>query len=54
MKSIRNLLWPTLLTAGAALTAAAGMSAASAADEATAAADCRRRAGIITGARGIC
>ena len=36
MKSIRNLLWPTLLTAGAALTAAAGMSAASAADEATA------------------
>ena len=36
MKSIRNLLWPTLLTAGAALTAA-GMSAASAADEAAAA-----------------
>ncbi len=36
MKSNRNLLWPTLLTAGAALTAAAGMSAASAADEATA------------------
>jgi Spy/CpxP family protein refolding chaperone len=36
MKSIRNLLWPTLLTAGAALTAAAGMSAASAADEAAA------------------
>ncbi len=36
MKSIRNLLWPALLTAGAALTAAAGMSAASAADEATA------------------
>jgi protein CpxP len=36
MKSIRNLLWPTLLTAGAALTAAAGMSAANAADDATA------------------
>jgi periplasmic protein CpxP/Spy len=36
MKSIRNLLWPTLLTAGAALTAAGGVSAASAADEATA------------------
>ena len=36
MKSIRNLLWPTLLTAGAALTAAAGMSAASAADQTTA------------------
>jgi periplasmic protein CpxP/Spy len=32
MKSIRNVLWPTLLTAAAALTAAAGMSA-SAADE---------------------
>ena len=36
MKSIRNLLWPMLLTAAAALTAPAGMSAASAADEATA------------------
>ena len=36
MKSIRNLLWPTLLAAGAVLTAAAGMSAASAADEAAA------------------
>ena len=35
MKSIRNLLWRTLLTAAAALTAAAGMSAASAADDAT-------------------
>jgi periplasmic protein CpxP/Spy len=34
MKSIRNLLWPALLSAGAVLTAAAGMSAASAADEA--------------------
>src|SRR5882672_3087366 len=36
MKSIRKLLWPTLLTAAAALTAAAGTSAASAADEVTA------------------
>ena len=36
MKSIRNLLWPTLLAAGAALTAAAGISTATAADEATA------------------
>jgi Spy/CpxP family protein refolding chaperone len=34
MKSIRNLLTATLLTAGAALTAAAGMSSASAADDA--------------------
>jgi Spy/CpxP family protein refolding chaperone len=34
MKSIRNLLTATLLTAGALLTAAAGMSAANAADEA--------------------
>jgi periplasmic protein CpxP/Spy len=35
MKSIRNLLTATLLTAGAVLTAATGMSIASAADEAT-------------------
>jgi protein CpxP len=34
MKSIRNLLTATLLTAGAALTAAGGMSSASAADDA--------------------
>src|ERR1700760_1652890 len=34
MKSIRNLLTATLLTAGALLTAATGMSAANAADEA--------------------
>jgi periplasmic protein CpxP/Spy len=33
MKSIRNLMTATLLTAGAVLTAAAGMSIASAADE---------------------
>ena len=32
MKSIRKLLWPTLLAAGAVLTAGAGLSAASAAD----------------------
>jgi periplasmic protein CpxP/Spy len=32
MKSIRKLLWPTLLAAGAVLTAAAGLSVASAAD----------------------
>jgi protein CpxP len=37
MKSIRNLLTATLLTAGAALTAATSMSIASAADEAPAA-----------------
>jgi protein CpxP len=36
MKSIRKLLWPTLLAAGAVLTAAAGLTAANAADEATA------------------
>ncbi|HEY4445607.1 MAG TPA: Spy/CpxP family protein refolding chaperone [Steroidobacteraceae bacterium] len=35
MKSIRNLLTATLVTAGGVLTAAAGMSLASAADEAT-------------------
>jgi Spy/CpxP family protein refolding chaperone len=35
MKSIRNLLTATLVTAGGVLTAAAGMSVASAADEAT-------------------
>jgi periplasmic protein CpxP/Spy len=35
MKSIRNLLTATLVTAGGVLTAAAGMSMASAADEAT-------------------
>jgi Spy/CpxP family protein refolding chaperone len=35
MKSIRNLLTATLVTAGAVLTAAAGMSMASAADDAT-------------------
>jgi periplasmic protein CpxP/Spy len=34
MKSIRNVLWPALLTAGAALTAAAGMSASAADDPA--------------------
>jgi periplasmic protein CpxP/Spy len=38
MKSIRKLLWPTLLAAGAVLTAGAGLSVASAAD-ATATAD---------------
>ncbi len=37
MKSTRNLLTATLLTAGAALTAAAGMSGASAADDAASA-----------------
>jgi periplasmic protein CpxP/Spy len=36
MKSIRNLMTATLLTAGAVLTAAAGMSIASAADDAAA------------------
>jgi Spy/CpxP family protein refolding chaperone len=34
MKSIRKLLWPTLLAAGAVLAAAAGLNVASAADEA--------------------
>jgi Spy/CpxP family protein refolding chaperone len=36
MKSIRKLLWPTLLAAGAVLTAGAGLSVASAADAAAA------------------
>ena len=38
MKSIRKLLWPTLLAAGAVLTAGAGLSVASAADAAAGAA----------------
>jgi Spy/CpxP family protein refolding chaperone len=37
MKSIRNVLWVTLLAAGAALTAAAGSGVAAAADDAAAA-----------------
>jgi Spy/CpxP family protein refolding chaperone len=37
MKSIRNVLWATLLAAGAALTAAAGSGVAAAADDAAAA-----------------